>query len=85
MTRKKLTRIPFLGSFTYDPEADAAYIYLDNRTKRKPRGRTLEVTRDIYVDIASDGRLIGIELLGKHLLSKRLAEWVEQQQSEELE
>jgi len=87
MTRKKLKHIPFLGSFTYDPEADAAYIYLDNtpKSKFKARGRTLEVTRDIYVDIASDGRLIGIELLGQHLLPKRLADWAEQQQSEELE
>lgn len=85
MTRKKLNRIPFLGSFTYDPEADASYIYLDNRPKLKTRGRTLEATRDIYVDIASDGRLIGIELLSKHLLPKRLIKWAEQQQSEELE
>lgn len=84
MTRKKLKHIPFLGSFTYDPDANAAYIYLDNIPKVKAKSRTLEVTRDIYIDIASDGRLIGIELLGQHLLPKRLANWAEQQ-PEELE
>jgi len=45
---------------TYDPEADAVYIYLC-REVRQPETR--EVDEDIYLDFDQENRLVGIEVL----------------------
>ncbi len=44
---------------TYDPEVDAAYIYL----KREPVLKTEVVTDAVNIDLDADGNLIGIEIL----------------------
>ena len=51
---------------TYDPEADAAYVYLTQLVE-EPDTRT--VTNDVYLDFDEQGRLVGIEVLdaSKHL------------------
>ena len=55
---------------TYDPEADAAYIQL--RSGRE-KVRTVTVTPDCNIDIASDGRVFEIELLNaKKQLAMRI-------------
>lgn len=43
----------------YDPEADAAYVYL--RRARQHRTRELDSRR--IIDLAADGSIIGIEFL----------------------
>ena len=45
---------------TYDPEAQAAYVYIGARTTS---ARTQELTSSVMVDYDADGRLIGVELL----------------------
>src|SRR5690242_12196836 len=45
---------------TYDPQADAMYIYLD-RGKSFRRTRRLDWSR--VLDLATDGSVIGVELL----------------------
>jgi uncharacterized protein YuzE len=50
---------------TVDTESDAAYIYLAGRGKS---ARTVEATKDIYLDLDKEGRVIGIELLDLKLL-----------------
>jgi uncharacterized protein YuzE len=70
--REPLTRYPFLGHFTYDDEADAAYIYLGASIKKGGVARTVEVTSDVYADFDTKGRLLGIELLGRSLLPTAL-------------
>ena len=45
---------------TYDPEADAVYIYLC-REVRQPK--TQKVNGDIYLDFDEEGHLVGIEVL----------------------
>jgi uncharacterized protein YuzE len=44
---------------TYDKEVDAIYLEL---AKIKPEG-VIEVAEGINVDVTSDGRIVGIELL----------------------
>lgn len=44
---------------TYDKDADAAYIQL---SLLKPDG-VIEVAEGINIDVSSDGRIVGIELL----------------------
>ncbi len=45
---------------TYDSDADAMYIYLDEEGKVN---KTKEISKDILVDYDKDGKIIGIELL----------------------
>ena len=45
---------------TFDSVAHAAYI----QVAEAPVASTVEVTSQIYVDLAADGRPVGIELLG---------------------
>jgi uncharacterized protein YuzE len=47
---------------TYDPEADAMYIYL---VEEWPKGRpsTVELDRNVNIDIDKKGNVIGIEIL----------------------
>ena len=59
---------------TYDPEADAAYVYL---AKKVSQPETRELDHDIYLDFDADERLVGIEVLAaskrldlKHLLTE---------------
>ena len=51
---------------TYDPQADAVYVYLTEKIKEP---KTHDVDRDIYLDFDEQGRLMGIEVLEA---SKRL-------------
>jgi uncharacterized protein YuzE len=46
---------------TYDPEADAAYVYL---LVDVPSHSTPEDETGMITDLAEDGRLIGFEVLG---------------------
>jgi uncharacterized protein YuzE len=57
---------------TYDPEADAAYLYLTGSVAPGAVSRTVEATEDINLDFDKDGRLVGVELLSGKLLSPAL-------------
>ncbi len=50
---------------TYDPAADAAYLYL---TERGPEtlevARTQEVAEGVMLDFDQESRVIGVEILG---------------------
>ena len=49
---------------TYDPAADAMYLYLTERTAGDPKvARTKEVAPGLMLDFDRDGRVIGIEML----------------------
>jgi uncharacterized protein YuzE len=49
---------------TYDPAADAMYLYLTERAAEGPTvARTEEVTPGLMLDFDRDGRVIGIEML----------------------
>jgi uncharacterized protein YuzE len=52
---------------TYDPEADAMYIYLTD----KPVDRTVRVSDRVAVDLDAEGNLRGVEVL---FVSKALAD-----------
>lgn len=58
---------------TYDPRADAAYIYLARSIEPGEACRTVPVSSDINLDFDKDGHLIGIELLSGALLHPTLA------------
>jgi len=45
---------------TYDSDADAMYIYLDEEAKVD---KTKEIDKDIILDYDNKGRIIGVELL----------------------
>ena len=45
---------------TYDPDADAMYIYLDEEAKVDS---TKEIERDVIVDYDAQGKIIGVEFL----------------------
>lgn len=45
---------------TYDSDADAMYIYLDEKVKVD---RTKEIDKNVIIDYDKDGNLIGVELL----------------------
>ena len=45
---------------TYDPQAEAVYIRF---TDERAQVTTIRLTEDVAVDIASGGRVIGIEVL----------------------
>ena len=47
---------------SYDKEADAAYISLQERGTEKA-ARTVPVTDDVILDFGSKGNLMGVELL----------------------
>ncbi len=62
----EITPLPSAG-FTVDPEAGAAYVYLDGPTPPGGVSRTVEVTKHVYVDFAADGSVLGIEIIdSKH-------------------
>ncbi|PKN59843.1 MAG: hypothetical protein CVU53_06165 [Deltaproteobacteria bacterium HGW-Deltaproteobacteria-11] len=44
---------------SYDPDIDAVYLEL---LKSEPEG-VIEVAEGIHIDVTSDGRIVGIELL----------------------
>ncbi len=52
---------------TYDPSADAMYIYLTE----KPVDNTVRVSNRVLVDLDSEGNLRGVEIL---FVSKALAD-----------
>ncbi len=45
---------------TYDPRANVAYIYLQDKTTQVD---TIQISEQMNVDIAPDGTIYGIELL----------------------
>jgi len=53
---------------TYDPEADAMFVWFGPEGTKS--AETEEVAPGIMLDFDSDGRVIGIEVLG---VSKRMA------------
>ncbi len=62
---------------TYDPEADAAYVYLTDHIADGGVAYTASVDapdlRDgVHVDVNHAGEVVGIELLGAALLSPHL-------------
>ncbi len=57
---------------TYDKEADAAYIYVRHPIKPGESKKTIELDKDIIIDLDKDGRLLGVEILNaKKILSKK--------------
>jgi uncharacterized protein YuzE len=49
---------------TYDPAADAMYLYLTERVAEAPEvARTEEVAAGLMLDFDGHGRVIGIEIL----------------------
>jgi uncharacterized protein YuzE len=57
--------------FTYDKEADAAYIYFESIP---PRGvkKTVELNDSVFLDFNSKKRLVGVEILSaSKVLSKK--------------
>jgi uncharacterized protein YuzE len=48
---------------TYDPAADAMYLYLTERAENPEVARTEEVAPGLMLDFDSDGRVVGIEML----------------------
>jgi uncharacterized protein YuzE len=58
---------------TYDSDADAAYVYLQPPTVVEPSvATTLTVNADINLDFDSEGRLVGVEILGASNLHPEL-------------
>lgn len=51
-----------IKKYSYDPEADAAYIHLAS-IKNIEVSETKELSDDILVDYDKDGRPVGIEIL----------------------
>jgi uncharacterized protein YuzE len=49
--------------FTYDKEADAAYIYLEESIADGEAEKTIELNENIIVDFDKKGKLLGIEIL----------------------
>jgi uncharacterized protein YuzE len=50
---------------TYDPAADAAYLYLTERGTEMPDvARTEEVAAGLMLDFDQEDRVIGVEILG---------------------
>ena len=50
---------------TYDPAADAAYLYLTERSPEAPEvARTEEVAPGVMLDFDQESRVIGVEILG---------------------
>lgn len=62
LTVSGLERRP--ASYTYDPQAGATYVYLDDPTSPGGVARTVEVDATVNLDLDADGRVIGIEILG---------------------
>lgn len=52
-------------AFTYDPEADASYIYVVGRARRiRPHHQVAALEGHVVFDVDDDGRILGIEILG---------------------
>jgi uncharacterized protein YuzE len=49
--------------FTYDKEADAAYVYLVESIPNGAVKKTLELNNNVILDLDEDGKLLGIEIL----------------------
>jgi uncharacterized protein YuzE len=76
---------------TYDKDADAAYIQL---SLVQPEG-VIEVAEGINIDVSSDGRIVGIELLDAtrkvsfdsllsyEISAETLREWAQSKRDEE--
>jgi len=58
--------------YRVDPEVDAAYIYLDGKTTKGEVAHTVEVNKNVYIDFAADGRVLGIELLDSRHFPKSM-------------
>ncbi len=65
--------LPRVLRATFDPEADAAYVYLQPPDALEPSvAETICVTADINLDFDAQGRLIGVEVLGSESLHPAL-------------
>jgi uncharacterized protein YuzE len=65
--RQKLKRHPMTVEYTYDHEADAAYIAFPIPGKRRS-AMTVEVTPNVYIDFDKAGRMLGVEIIdGRNL------------------
>lgn len=62
LTAGGLERRP--ASYTYDPQAGATYVYLDDPTSPGGVARTAQVDATVNLDLDADGRVIGIEIIG---------------------
>lgn len=68
---------------TYDPEADAAYIYVVDKIGpgEAKMTRTMDnrkINGTVSLDFSEDGKLLGIEIIpGANLLSKKVLEKAE--------
>lgn len=73
--RTKLKRHPLEVYYTYDDEADAAYIYLSGPIPRGGVARTMEVKghRNVYLDFDKGGRLLGVEIIDGRALPGSIA------------
>ncbi len=57
----------------YDKEVDAAYIYLKYPIKDGEAKQTIELNRDLIIDLDAEGNPIGIEILNaSKMLNKKL-------------
>lgn len=52
------------ASYTYDPQAEAMYVYLHGPTSPGGVARTIEVDATVNLDLDAGGRVIGIEIIG---------------------
>lgn len=70
-----LKRQRFVGEFTYDPKADATYIYLSGPIAKGGAAKTRAINGDseIYIDLDKGQRLIGIEILAHDRMPPRMA------------
>ncbi|MBI2576976.1 DUF2283 domain-containing protein [Candidatus Woesearchaeota archaeon] len=58
---------------TYDPDADAAYIYVKFPIKRGEAKNTVAINENIIVDFDAKGKMLGIEVLSaKKMLNKEV-------------
>ena len=75
--RREVTEREVLLRVTYDPVADAAYVYLADvipggSVIRSPTLDDPELRDGVFLDVNREGEVVGVELLGAALLSPHL-------------
>jgi uncharacterized protein YuzE len=53
------------GEWTYDPEAGAAYVYLNGPIGKGEAALTHELDAAVNLDYDADGRVVGVEIIAK--------------------
>jgi uncharacterized protein YuzE len=57
----------------YDKAVDAAYLSVERRIKKGEVKKTVEVNKDIFIDLNNKGKLLGIEILNaSKVLNKKV-------------